>query len=49
VVTAHVVAVVLAHDRALRLAKRRPVATQLPMLVVMVGLTVGALAILLGG
>jgi hypothetical protein len=49
VAVAHVVAVVLSHDRALKLAERRPVATQLPMLVVMVALTVGALAILLGG
>lgn len=49
VVTGHVVAVVLSHDRSLRLARRRPVMTQLPMLVVMLALTVGALAILLGG
>ena len=49
IVVGHVVAVVLAHDRAVRVATgRRPRAAQYPLLVVMVGLTVGGLALLLG-
>ncbi len=47
VVTGHVLAVVLAHDRAVRLLPRRhAIAGQLPMLVLMVGYTVGGLSLL---
>jgi hypothetical protein len=49
IVVGHVVAVVLAHDRAVRLASgRRARTAQYPLLAVMVGLTVGGLALLLG-
>jgi hypothetical protein len=47
IVAGHVGAVVLAHDRALRLLpRRRAVTGQLPLLVLMVGFTVGGLALL---
>ncbi len=47
VVTGHVLAVVLAHDRAVRLLPRRhAVVGQLPMLAVMVAYTVGGLSLL---
>jgi hypothetical protein len=54
IVGGHVVGVVLAHDRALALAadapgQRRPVLSQVPLLILMVALTVGALLLLLGG
>jgi len=52
IVTGHVLGVVLAHDRALQVtvgADGRATATQLPMLILMVGLTMGALLLLLGG
>jgi hypothetical protein len=54
IVAGHVVGTVLAHDRALALAARspgggRPVASQVPLLVIMVTLTVGGLLLLLGG
>jgi hypothetical protein len=54
IVGGHVVGVVLAHDRALALSARaagggRPVLSQVPFLVLMVTLTVGALLLLLGG
>jgi hypothetical protein len=49
VVLGHVVAVVLAHDRAVRLLPRRhAVAGQVPMLVLMVVYTVGGLSLLFG-
>jgi hypothetical protein len=49
VVTGHVLGVVLAHDRAVRLLpRRRAVVGQLPMLVLMVGYTVGGLSLLFG-
>jgi hypothetical protein len=49
VVGAHVVGVVLAHDRWARVATgRRDTAGQLPLLLVMIGLTVTALALLTG-
>ena len=47
VVVGHVLGVVLAHDRAVRLLPRRhAVVGQLPMLVLMVGYTVGGLSLL---
>jgi hypothetical protein len=47
VVTGHVLGVVLAHDRAVRLLPRRnAVIGQLPMLVLMVGYTIGGLSLL---
>jgi hypothetical protein len=47
VVTGHVLGVVLAHDRAIRLLPRnRAVAGQIPLLVLMVGYTVGGLSML---
>ena len=57
IVVGHVVGTVLAHDRALALAagaardgwRTRPVASQVPLLVIMVTLTVGGLLLLLGG
>jgi hypothetical protein len=49
VVTGHVLGVVLAHDRAVRLLPRRhAVVGQLPMLVLMVTYTVGGLSLLFG-
>ena len=50
IVLGHVVGVVLAHDRAVRLAGRGREArrSQYPLLAVMVGLTVGGLGLLLG-
>ncbi len=48
IVVGHVVGVVLAHDRAVRLGGRRSRAAQYPLLAVMVGLTVGGLGLLLG-
>jgi hypothetical protein len=48
IITGHVVAVVAAHDRAMKLLPRRHQLTgQLPLLVVMVGYTVGGLYLLL--
>lgn len=48
VVVGHLIAVVLAHDRAVEFTEhRRAVRGQLPMLVVMIGYTVGALLLLL--
>lgn len=47
IVVGHVVGVVLAHDRAVRL-RGRARTSQLPLLGVMVGLTVGGLGLLLG-
>jgi hypothetical protein len=47
IVVGHVVAVVLAHDRALRLLPRRQAMTgQIPLLVLMVSFTVGGLTLL---
>jgi hypothetical protein len=47
IVVGHVLAVVLAHDRALRLLPRRQAMTgQIPLLVLMVGFTVGGLTLL---
>jgi hypothetical protein len=47
VVTGHVLGVVLAHDRAVRLLpRRRAVVGQVPLLVLMVGYTVGGLTLL---
>ena len=50
VVTGHVAGVVLAHDRAVRLFERRQaIAGQLPLLVLMVGITLGGLLLLFHG
>jgi hypothetical protein len=49
IVTGHVVGVVLGHDRAVQLSRRHQLLAQLPLLVVMVGLTLLALVVLLGG
>jgi hypothetical protein len=50
IVVGHVLAVVLAHDRAVRLLPHRhAVVGQLPMLLLMVGYTVGGLALLFAG
>jgi hypothetical protein len=47
IVLGHVLGVVLAHDRAVRLLPRsRAVVGQIPMMVLMVGYTVGGLLIL---
>jgi hypothetical protein len=47
VVTGHVLGVVLAHDRAVALLpRRRAVVGQVPLLVLMVGYTVGGLTLL---
>jgi hypothetical protein len=47
IVGGHVLAVVLAHDRALRLLPRRQAMIgQIPLLVLMVGFTVGGLTLL---
>lgn len=48
IVLGHVLGVVLAHDRAVRLGGRRGRAAQYPLLAVMVGLTVAGLGLLLG-
>ena len=50
IVLGHVLGVVLAHDRAVRLAGTQRAArrSQYPLLAVMVGLTVGGLGLLLG-
>ncbi len=48
VVAGHVVGVLLAHERALRLAPRAPASDQLPLVVVMVLFTVGGLGLLFG-
>jgi hypothetical protein len=49
IVLGHVLGVVLAHDRAVRVASpRRAVVAQYPLLVVMVAFTVGGLGLLLG-
>jgi hypothetical protein len=47
VVLGHVLGVVLAHDRAVRLTTRHAVAGQLPLVVLMVAFTVGGLSLLL--
>jgi len=47
VVLGHVLGVVLAHDRAVRLTSRRAVEGQLPLVVLMVAFTVGGLSLLL--
>jgi hypothetical protein len=54
IVVAHIVGVVLAHDRAVRLQAQDPARThavlsQVPLLAVMVALTLGGLTLLLGG
>ena len=54
IVGGHIIGVVLAHDRALALAsaapgRGHPVRSQVPLLVIMVTLTTGGLALLLGG
>jgi hypothetical protein len=50
VVTGHVLAVIAAHDTAVRLLpKRHQLSGQLPLLLVMVGFTVGGLFLLFGG
>jgi hypothetical protein len=50
IVVGHVLAVVLAHDRAVRLLPHRhAVVGQLPMLLLMVGYTVGGLALPFAG
>lgn len=49
IVTGHVVGVVLGHDRAVQLSRRHQLLGQLPLLLVMVGLTLLALLVLLGG
>lgn len=47
IITGHVLGVVAAHDRAIRLLPRRAAATgQLPLLVLMVGYTIGSLLLL---
>lgn len=48
VVLGHVVGVVLAHDRALRVNVRSKPLEQLPLVLVMIAFTVGALALLFG-
>lgn len=48
VVIGHVIGVILAHDRALRLAPRAPASDQLPLVVVMVVFTFGGLGLLFG-
>jgi hypothetical protein len=54
IVTAHILGVILAHDRAIALAEKtpgggHPVLSQIPLLAVMVTFTLGALGLLLGG
>ena len=49
VVLGHVLGVVLAHDRALRAKAASKPLEQLPLVVVMIAFTVGALALLFGG
>ena len=46
VVVGHVIGVILAHDRALRLSPGRAVPAQIPMVTVMVGYTIGGLSLL---
>ncbi|MCW2620388.1 MAG: hypothetical protein JWR28_3537, partial [Modestobacter sp.] len=48
IVLGHVLGVVLAHDRAVRVAPGRALVAQYPLLVVMVLFTVGGLGLLLG-
>lgn len=48
VVLGHVLGVLLAHDRALRAKARSTPLEQLPLVLVMIGFTVGALALLFG-
>jgi hypothetical protein len=47
IVLGHVLGVVLAHDRAVRVGGHRTTSGQLPLVVVMVGFTVGGLSLLL--
>ena len=47
IVVAHVLGVVLAHDRAVRETPRRSTLGQVPLVAVMVGFTVGGLSLLL--
>ncbi len=49
IVLGHIVGVVLAHDRALRAHKHAGARSQLPLVVLMIGYTVGGLALLFGG
>jgi hypothetical protein len=50
IVFGHIVAVIAAHDRAVRLfPPRRAVAGQLPLLILMIGYTLGGLLLLFGG
>lgn len=46
VVTGHILGIVAAHDRALEIAPRRAAIGQIPMLLVMVGYTLGGLGLL---
>ncbi len=49
VIVGHVLAVIAAHDRAVKLLpKRHQLTGQLPLLVVMVGFTIGGLYLLFG-
>ena len=48
-ITGHVIAVIAAHDRAVKLLpKKHQLTGQLPLLVVMVGFTIGGLYLLFG-
>jgi hypothetical protein len=49
IVAGHVLGVMLSHDRAVRLSRKHQLVSQLPLLVLMVGLTLLALVVLLGG
>jgi hypothetical protein len=50
IVAGHIIAVIAAHDRAVRLfPPRRAVAGQVPLLILMIGYTVGGLLLLFGG
>jgi hypothetical protein len=49
IVAGHIVGVVLSHDRAVRLSRRHHLVSQLPLFLLMVGLTLLALVVLLGG
>lgn len=49
VVIGHVLGVIAAHDRAVRLSRDRAVSGQLPLVVLMIGYTVGGLTLLFSG
>jgi len=50
IVAGHIIGVISAHDRAVRLfPPRRAVAGQLPLLILMIGYTLGGLLLLFGG